>query len=266
MARLKITTWNINSVRLRLDRVLGFLEREAPDILCLQEIKCLEDQFPAKALAAVGYQYQHVVGQKGSHGVATIARHPVEPLDTPDFCRHGHARVAATSCRGISVHNIYLPAGGDEPDPETNDKFAHKLDFVARMTEYYRAHDRSDPLIVLGDLNIAPEEHDVWSHKQLLKVVSHTPVETAALKALIAAGAFTDIARVAHKPMDKLYTWWSYRARDWRASNRGRRLDHIWSNESMTPGVDMNSYTIHTDDRDGEKPSDHAPVSVELTT
>ena len=159
-----------------------------------------------------------------------------------------------------------MPAGGDEPDPEINPKFAHKLDFIDRMDSIYttRRAGNADPLIVVGDLNIAPEEHDVWSHKQLLKVVSHTPIEVDGLKRIISNGGFTDIARAARGPDEKLYTWWSYRARDWKASNRGRRLDHIWSDERATPLVEMGSYTIHEEDRGGEKPSDHCPVAIRM--
>ncbi|MEL6754437.1 MAG: endonuclease/exonuclease/phosphatase family protein, partial [Pseudomonadota bacterium] len=118
--------------------------------------------------------------------------------------------------------------------------------------------------MLVGDLNVAPHENDVWSHKQLLKIVSHTPVETDALEAARAAGGFTDIARAAVDDDQKLYTWWSYRARDWAASNRGRRLDHIWTNEAATPSTDVDSFRIHLGWRGGWKPSDHAPISVEI--
>ncbi|MEO0786755.1 MAG: exodeoxyribonuclease III, partial [Pseudomonadota bacterium] len=164
---------------------------------------------------------------------------------------------------GLELHNIYLPAGGDEPDPKTNEKFDHKLDFLARMKDRYNG-GRSRPLMLVGDLNVAPHENDVWSHKQLLKIVSHTPVETDALEAARAAGGFTDIARAAVDDDQKLYTWWSYRARDWAASNRGRRLDHIWTNEAATPSTDVDSFRIHLGWRGGWKPSDHAPISVEI--
>ncbi len=264
MSKLSITTWNINSVRLRIDRVIAFLEREAPDVLCLQETKCRDGEFPRAAFEKAGYGHMHLMGQKGLHGVATVSRRPVTELEAPSFCGQGHSRVIATRIDGTDIHNIYLPAGGDEPDPEINPKFAHKLDFLARMAASYEAFDKDIPLVVLGDLNVAPHEHDVWSHKQLLKIVSHTPVETDALAKVIAAGGFDDIARSAHAPDQKLYSWWSYRAKDWAKANRGRRLDHIWTNPAATPRVDRSSYRIHLDERGGFKPSDHAPVSVTL--
>lgn len=268
MNRLSLATWNINSVRLRIDRVVAFLKREKPDVLCLQEIKCLDDQFPRKAFEAAGYKHIHLSGQKGMHGVAIVSKQPIKPLETPGLCRHGHARCAAVEVAGFELQNLYVPAGADIPDPELNDKFAHKLDFIERMHDFYaaRAAKRSAlPLLVAGDINIAPDENDVWSHKQLLNVVSHTPVETDGLKRILADGKLTDIARAKHPANEKLYTWWSYRAADWKVSNRGRRLDHWWSDKRATPLVDIGSYKIHPEERGGEKPSDHVPVTVSVT-
>jgi exodeoxyribonuclease-3 len=266
MTRLTLATWNINSIRLRIDRVVDFIERQKPDVLCLQEIKCQIGEFPKTAFEACGLPYLEIAGQKGMHGVAIASRYPLSPSPRPAFCRHDHARVCAVEVKGLTLHNLYVPAGADVPDPELNDKFAHKLDFLERMTNYYsnRARAVSSPLLVVGDINIAPEEHDVWSHRQLLDVVSHTPVETNGLKNLLNQGELSDIARMKHGPEQKLYTWWSYRAADWRTSNRGRRLDHIWADNSAIGRTDINSYTIHVGERDGEKPSDHVPVSVEI--
>jgi len=267
MTRLLLATWNINSVRLRIDRVVAFMKREKPDVLCLQEIKCQDGEFPRKQFEAAGFPHIHIAGQKGMHGVAIISRLPFDAIEHPPFCRHNHARCAAVKVAGFEVHNLYVPAGADIPDPAVNDKFAHKLDFIERMRGVYaeRAAKRSaPPLFVAGDINIAPEENDVWSHKQLLDVVSHTPVETDGLKAILKEGKLTDIARAAHKPDEKLYTWWSYRAADWRASNRGRRLDHIWADKRAIAMVDLASYRIHPIERDGEKPSDHVPVTVAI--
>lgn len=262
MSKLSVVTWNINSVRLRAPRVADFLKTHQPDVLCLQEIKCREAQFPTATFTDLGYHHIQIVGQKGLHGVATVSRVPLEPIDPPDFCNLGHARVAASRIGGFEIHNIYLPAGGDEADPEINDKFAHKLDFLERMENVYRAHDDKAPLIVVGDLNIAPQEHDVWSHKQLLKVVSHTPVETDAMARIIEAGKFCDLARREHPADQKLYTWWSYRSKDWAVSNRGRRLDHIWANPAAEPKAIPGTYRIHIGERGGFKPSDHAPVEM----
>ncbi|MBU6319924.1 MAG: exodeoxyribonuclease III [Alphaproteobacteria bacterium] len=266
MTRLSLATWNINSIRLRIDRVVDFVKRQKPDVVCLQEIKCQTGEFPRTAFEACGLPYLEIAGQKGMHGVAIASRYPLQISPRPDFCRHDHARVCSVEVEGFTLHNLYVPAGADIPDPGLNDKFAHKLDFLERMTLYYskRARTQSSPLLVVGDINIAPEENDVWSHRQLLDVVSHTPVETDGLKNLLNQGELSDVARVKHSPEEKLYTWWSYRAADWRSSNRGRRLDHIWADRSAILRTDVNTYTIHQDERDGEKPSDHVPVSVEI--
>jgi exodeoxyribonuclease-3 len=262
-----IATWNINSVRLRINRVTNFLRRVSPDVLCLQEIKCQSGEFPHAAFEDAGYPYRHVVGQKGMHGVAIVSRLPLEAAEAPDFCRHGHARVAAASAGGIDIHCLYVPAGADTPDPAVNEKFAHKLDFLDRMEAYYsrRARSAAPPLLVAGDINIAPGEHDVWSHRQLLDVVSHTPVETEAIARILADGALSDVARLRHSADEKLYSWWSYRAADWRSSNRGRRLDHIWADARALPAFDIGSFAIHAEERDGDKPSDHVPVCVRMS-
>ena len=182
---IKISTWNINSVRLRIDLVAKFLKSARPDVLCLQETKCPDDAFPLKRFHRLGYEYSAINGQKGYHGVAILSRVPFERFDVHSFC-------GKTDCRHISVvlgekaglkdpltvHNFYVPAGGDEPDPEINVKFKHKLDFLDEMREHKTLHPKkSQRAILVGDLNVAPLEHDVWSHKQMLKVVSHTPIE-----------------------------------------------------------------------------------------
>lgn len=267
MTRLKLISWNINSVRLRAPNVADFVTAEQPDIICFQETKCRNEEFPEKAFRDMGLPHLNLFGQGGGHhGVAIASKHPIEEITREDLCREGHARVTAISINGIEVHNIYLPAGGDVPDPEANDKFAHKLDFLERLKDRYQdLESRSvTPRILVGDLNVAPHPNDVWSHKQLLKIVSHTPIETEALEAARVAGGFTDIARQAVPESQKLYSWWSYRARDWAASNRGRRLDHIWANNAAMAGIDPASYQIHLRWRGGYKPSDHAPISIEV--
>ncbi|HXI86603.1 MAG TPA: exodeoxyribonuclease III [Parvularculaceae bacterium] len=265
---MKIATWNINSVRLRIDSVKRFLKEEGPDVLCLQEIKCRDDQFPSRALASVGYPHQAVSGQAGYHGVAIVSRLPLENIEKRRFCDKDDCRhVAATLPGGVRLHNFYVPAGGDEPDPDVNEKFAHKLNFMRDMASWFAnggAPAKSKQILV-GDLNIAPCEHDVWSHKQLLKVVSHTPIEVELMDAAIAAGSWLDVARALIPEPEKLYTWWSYRARDWRASNRGRRLDHIWVTPALkkaATGGGRKAYLIHDRCRDWPKPSDHAPVTL----
>ncbi|WP_316013844.1 exodeoxyribonuclease III [Roseobacter sp. HKCCA0434] len=251
-----ICTWNINSVRLRADLVLRLLAEEAPDVLCLQETKSPVDKIPLERFAEAGYPHMIAEGNKGYNGVAILSRLPLEDAGTRAFCDTGHARhCAARLENGLVVHNFYVPAGGDEPDRESNPKFAHKLDFLAEMARW-GAEGRAREVMV-GDLNIAPREDDVWSHKQLLKVVSHTPIEVEALDRARDAGGWIDTTR-ADIPGGKLYSWWSYRARDWDAADKGRRLDHIWATPDA--GHIAGSTRILRDARGWEKPSDHAPV------
>ena len=264
---MRITTWNINSVRLRIGLVERFLKEVQPDVLCLQETKCHNDQFPLKAFQKAGYEHCAIHGQKGYHGVATVARQPFEATETIQFCGKDDARhVAVTLPGGVVLHNFYVPAGGDIPDPDENEKFAHKLDFVAEMTSHF-ARAKKTKQILVGDLNIAPHENDVWSHKQLLKVVSHTPVEVDAMAGLLNKSGFVDVMRALTGDDDKLYTWWSYRAKDWRASNRGRRLDHIWVTPPLADQATARgreAFRIHDDVRGWDKPSDHAPVTIDM--
>ena len=256
-----IATWNINSVRLRRPIVEKLLAEHNPDILCLQEIKCRNEEFPAEAFADFGYRYQAIHGQKAYHGVAILSRHPLEMTGQEKFCKIDDARhvSALADIRGklVHVHNFYVPAGGDEPDAVINPKFRHKLDFVEEMRRIRPEHPKA-PSILVGDLNIAPLEHDVWGHKELLKVVSHTPVETEGFEAMRKDGGWVDLMRHHTPEPEKLYTWWSYRATDWRASNRGRRLDHVWSSPDLTEK--LKSISIIKDARDWGKPSDHVPV------
>ncbi|HAE08649.1 MAG TPA: exodeoxyribonuclease III, partial [Alphaproteobacteria bacterium] len=159
------------------------------------------------------------------------------------------------------IHNFYVPAGGDIPDVVENPKFAHKLHFIDEMTSHFKTHQPQAEILV-GDLNIAPLANDVWSSKQLLKIISHTPVETDGLKRLIAEGGWHDAVRAYFGDEQKLYSWWSYRARDWAASDRGRRLDHIWVSHDLADRVVHAE--IHRDLRSADKPSDHVPISLTL--
>lgn len=252
-----IATWNINSVRLREPLVLKLLEEEAPDILCLQECKSPVEKIPVENFRRLGYGHMVARGQKGYNGVAILSRLPIEDAGDVDFAGLGHARhVAARLENGIEVHNVYVPAGGDVPDREVNEKFGQKLDYLTQMRDSFHAR-RPKKSILVGDLNIAPREDDVWNHKQLLKVVSHTPIEVEHLGETQDAGRWIDITR-KDIPEGQLYSWWSYRAPDWEASDRGRRLDHIWATPDIANAG--HSSRILRAARGWEKPSDHAPV------
>ncbi|MGO9817189.1 MAG: exodeoxyribonuclease III [Acidocella sp.] len=263
--QLTIATWNINSLRLRQAHLHKLVAELSPDVICLQETKVPDELFPEGIAAAIGFPHVLKRGMKGYNGVAILSRLPLALAEnTPDWCgkndcRHISAQVA-TGAAPLIVHNFYVPAGGDIPDRAQNEKFAHKLDFLAETTAHFAAYP-PHRAVLTGDLNIAPLEHDVWSHKQLLDVVSHTPVEVDGLNAWMAQG-WHDAVRHFVPAEQKLYTWWSYRNRDWAASNRGRRLDHIWVTQDLTAG--LQGYKILRAARDWEQPSDHVPVAVTL--
>jgi exodeoxyribonuclease-3 len=266
MASVKIATWNINSVRLHASLVRRFLKAHAPDVLCLQETKVPDPLFPAKPFTKLGYVHQAIKGQKGYHGVAILSRIPFKKTETLTFCGKDDSRhMSVVLENGLEVHNFYVPAGGDIPDPKKNPKFAHKLGFLAEMEKQFAgARDkRNAPLILVGDLNVAPLENDVWSHKQLLDVVSHTPVEIDLLNRVYQCLDWCDVTRRFVPHEEKIYSWWSYRARDWRASDRGRRLDHIWVSPALKDAV--SGHAIFKDVRGWRQPSDHVPVVVTVT-
>ena len=252
-----LATWNINSVRLREGLVLRLLKEEAPDVLCLQECKSPVEKIPTEGFRELGYEHLVARGQKGYNGVAILSKLPLTEVGAYDHAGLGHARhVAARLENGVIIHNFYVPAGGDVPDREVNEKFGQKLDFLTDMRDdFHREAPRKS--ILVGDLNIAPREDDVWSHKQLLKVVSHTPIEVEHLAETQHAGRWVDITR-QDIPDGNLYSWWSYRARDWDAADKGRRLDHVWA----TPDISNSAHgsRILREARGWEKPSDHAPV------
>jgi exodeoxyribonuclease III len=267
-----VTTWNINSVRLRIELVAKFIKAVRPDVLCLQETKCPDDAFPVKRFKRLGYEHIALNGQKGYHGVAIVSKVPFESSDIQTFCGKidsRHISVEFGAKAGMSeplvLHNFYVPAGGDIPDPSLNPKFEHKLLFLDEMKTCEALHPKvGDRHVLVGDLNVAPHENDVWSHKQLLKVVSHTPVECEKLIGVKTEGNWIDIARQRMPESEKIYTWWSYRAADWTVGDRGRRLDHIWASQAL--GDRIVDFAIMRDARSWERPSDHVPVTATFDT
>lgn len=252
-----LATWNINSVRLREALVSRLLTEEVPDILCLQECKSPVEKIPVETFRALGYTHMVARGQKGYNGVAILSKLPITEAASEDFANLGHARhIAARLENGVVIHNCYVPAGGDIPDRDQNVKFGQKLDYLTHLRDHFRA-DRPERSILVGDLNIAPREDDVWSHKQLLKIVSHTPIEVEHLGAAQEAGRWVDVTR-QDIPSGLLYSWWSYRAADWDAADKGRRLDHIWATPDIS-GAAHGSRILRAA-RGWDQPSDHVPV------
>jgi len=258
---LKIASWNINSVRARIGIVEQFLSEEQPDLLCLQETKVCDSDFPGEVFRKLGYVHQILCGQRMHHGVAILSRLPVREEARHDWQANGEARhIGVRLESGIRVENVYIPAGGDIPDREANPKFGQKLDFLGRMTAW--SESCACPTIVVGDFNVAPLECDVWSHKQLIGVVSHTPIEVEALTKLQASNDWVDLGRHFHPAPKRLHTWWSYRSPDWTKNDRGRRLDHMWA----TPDVAKLAvaHHVHEPCRNWTRPSDHVPLVTEF--
>lgn len=266
MSTLRIVTWNINSVRLRVSLLTDLVRELAPDVICLQETKCPDEFFPHEAMEALGFPHHAVRGMKGYNGTAILSRHPLAVRESdPDWCERGdcrHLSVDLDVPGGLELHDFYVPAGGDIPDRAVNPKFAHKLDFLAEVTQWSRARGPARRAVLVGDLNIAPLEHDVWSHRQMLKVVSHTPVEVEALTAWQKAGGWYDALRHFVPETEKLYTWWSYRAKDWEAADRGRRLDHIWVSRDLAGA--LTDWRVLKPARGWTQASDHVPALVEI--
>jgi exodeoxyribonuclease-3 len=259
----KIISWNINSVRLRLPLLEKFVKQHNPDIVCLQETKAQDSDFPLEAIKNLGFEFVEFSGEKSYNGVAIISKLPLSDVKKYDILNFGHKRhIAATLPCGTIIHNFYVPAGGDIPDITINEKFDFKLKFVDWMSEYFAKYSKDQKIIILGDMNIAPYELDVWSHKQLLKVISYTPIEREKFLTLKNSLGFVDSHRSLAQPDEKLFSWWSYRGKEPFKSNRGRRLDHIW----ITPNLAANlqKAEIFKEFRIEERPSDHAPISVEF--
>jgi exodeoxyribonuclease-3 len=272
---MKIISWNINSLRLRLPLLEHLINCQQPDVICLQETKVPDELFPQEALHNLGYPHLAFRGEKSYNGVAIISKLPFAKIFHHDFVQKGDMRHIAVQIRhplqtqdeilryaqnDITLHNFYIPAGGDIPDIAENPKFAHKLNFVDEMGDYFAKND--DNSIILGDFNIAPHEHDVWSSKQLKNIVSHTNIEREKLINTQNKGNFCDIARKFIPMQEKSYSWWSYRSPNWENSNKGRRLDHIWIRNHLSDKVI--SYQVFKEFRGMTQPSDHVPIMVEL--
>ena len=259
---MRIATWNINSVRLRLDQVLKFIKEQNIDVMCLQETKTPDEYFPSEDFKKIGMEYQYYRGEKSYNGVAILSKIKFSNHEYINWCMKNDTRhVSVTLKNQIELHNFYVPAGGEEPDILLNLKFDHKISFLKEMKNHF-LKDINVQKILVGDLNIAPLENDVWSHKQLLNVVSHTLLETKTLLEIINTGNWVDVMREIKPHDEKLYSWWSYRNRDWKLSNRGRRLDHVWVSKKLFAQV--KSGIIYKDTRSWERPSDHVPIILEI--
>jgi exodeoxyribonuclease-3 len=261
---LRIATWNVNSLRQRLDHLARFCGEYAPDLLLLQETKVPDDLFPRRAVAEMGFEHRAFHGEKAYNGVAILSRIPFAATDRKDWLRKGDCRhLSVRLADGLEVHNFYVPSGGDVPDPEQNPKFDHKLKFLRSMARWCRKEAIAErPVLIAGDFNVAPLETDVWNHKRLLRSVGHTPTESKLIGQLRKAATFIDVPRHFVPPDQPLYTWWGYRFAQSVEKNYGWRLDHLWVTEPLRPR--LKAMRVAKETRTWDKPSDHVPVIVEL--
>ena len=253
---MKIATWNVNSMKVRLPHVLEWLAANKPDVLVLQEIKQLTEMFPQEALAEAGYR-SLANGQKTYNGVAVVSRD--EALD-PELALPGlddpQRRVLATTIRGVRIVNLYVPNGSEVG----SDKYDYKLGWLRTLRAYLAAQlEKHDKLVVLGDFNIAPADEDVYDPEKWGDAILCSPAERAALGELLDLG-LTDVFRKFDQP-EKSFSWWDYRAAMFRR-NAGLRIDLILTSAAMTKRCTA-SY-IDREPRTWERPSDHAPVIAEF--
>ncbi len=253
---MKIATWNINSLRVRLPPVLEWLAREAPDVLCLQETKVADEEFPAEALRAAGYVVTYS-GQRTYNGVATLTRTPVgDVLTALPGTDDPQKRFLATTVGEVRVINIYVPNG----EAVGSEKYTYKLGWLSTLTSYLQEELKRYPRVVLlGDFNIAPEECDVHDPKRWEGKVLFSEPEREAFRVLSATG-LVDVFRRFEQP-PKSFTWWDYRLNAF-ARNWGLRIDHIVCSPALT--ADCCACRIDVEPRRAERPSDHVPVMAEF--
>lgn len=255
---MKIATWNVNSLRVRLPQVLDWLKEKGPDVLCVQETKLTDQDFPADQIEVQGYQVAFS-GQKTYNGVAVLSRSPIEDVEThlPGL-DDPQRRVLAATIGSMRVVNLYVPNGQEVG----SDKYEYKLNWLKHLVAYAKAQLTFQPRIVIcGDFNIAPEDRDVHDPEAWRGKVLCSEPEREAFKRLIAAG-FRDTFRKFEQP-DDIYSWWDYRAVAFRR-NRGLRIDHILCSDELYPCVE--SCTIDKEPRKLDRPSDHAPVLTEFSS
>lgn len=264
-ASLRLVTWNVNSIRIRMGLLKVLIEKYQPDIICLQEVKAKEEDFPFEEIKSLGFLYVALYGIAGYNGVAILSKKPLQNIEKKDWVSKSDARHIKADFSGIEINNIYIPAGGEVPDPIENLSFAHKLCFMDDMSEYYEQNQtkfKDKKVLFCGDFNVAPLECDVWNHKKMQNIISHTPIEIERLTRFYKSLNFIDATRKIFDNNEQIFSWWSYRNPNWQTNNKGRRLDHIW----ITPNMEnqIKDIKILTEFRSMERPSDHVPVMIDL--
>jgi exodeoxyribonuclease-3 len=257
---MRIATWNVNSINARLDTVVRWFEEATPDVACLQEIKCVDEKFPAEPFERLGYNLA-ILGQKSYNGVAILSKRPLEDIrrGLPEGDGDEHARYIEAVVSGpqpVRVASIYLPNG----NPIGTDKFSYKLAWMERLHRHAQSLLAfEEPLALLGDYNVIPEERDAEFPKNWVSDALFQPASRAAFRALKWSG-FTD-AYLQADGAPGAYTFWDYQAGAWQRNN-GIRIDHALLSPQAADR--LRGVSIHRDVRGWDKPSDHVPLVVEL--
>jgi len=255
---VKVATWNVNSIKIRLEQMLAWLDETATDVLCLQETKCVDEGFPYQAINQAGYQVAFF-GQKSYNGVAILSKYEIENIEKgfPDDDGESPKRLIAATTGGVRIVNTYIPNGTEL----FTDKFAFKLDWIARLRRYFdETCDLNDAVLLCGDFNVAPSELDVWNVPAYEGKLHFSRPERAALHHLKQWG-FVDVFR-QFNPDEREFSWWDFRSGAWQR-NRGLRIDHIWVSPTLAERA-LASW-IDRDPRAGPRPSDHTPVVAEFS-
>lgn len=256
---MKLVTFNINGIRARLPRLIEYLQREQPDIACLQELKCADEALPIREIEAVGY---HAVwhGQKGFNGVAILTKGEVPMLrrvGLPGDPDDTHSRYIEAEAKGFIVASIYLPNG----NPVGTEKFDYKLRWMERLRERAAAIlNEERPAVLAGDYNVIPEDRDTFSRRAMAADALFQPESQAAFRRIILQG-WTDALRALNPDEKRLYTFWDYQAGAW-ARDAGFRIDHLLCSPQAADR--LRGAEVHKWARAEEKASDHAPVAIEL--
>lgn len=255
---MRVTTFNVNSLNARMEQLERFVREERPDVLCLQETKLTDDRFPVDAMAALGFPHVVYTGQKSYNGVALLSKTPITDPQT-DFLDgepHPDRRIVAGTVEGIRIYGLYCPNGTQLG----SDRFYGKLAWFRRLRKELDDHlDPSGDVLLTGDFNITPADNDTWDPFGTEGQLHCTEEEREVLEHLMAFG-LTDAWRVLN-PFFVGFTWWNYQRMGFQR-NQGLRIDHMLLSESLMARTD--AVTIHQDVRGWERPSDHAPVSVDL--
>jgi exodeoxyribonuclease III len=254
---MKIATWNVNSVLARLPQVVKWLEAASPDVLCMQETKCIDERFPAEEFSRLGYLSESF-GQAAYNGVAILSRVKCEQVirGMPDDEEGAQSRLIAATVGGIRIVNVYIPNG----QAVGADKYYFKLEWLRRLRAFFDSHlEPSERVLLCGDFNVAPEDRDVHDPQMWRGRILFSDEEKEALNRVKQWG-LVDAFRM-HNSEDKQYSWWDYRAGAFRR-NMGLRIDHVWVTESLAK--QSASVLIDKEPRRWEKPSDHAPVVAEF--